>query len=216
MLSTDTNPGFQPFGFAGGLYDRDTNLVRFGARDYDAETGRWTSKDPIMFGGGDTNFYDYSLQNPVTLVDVSGLAVTIVINREQYGPFDIQGTISVTSDQVSDSYSGNTIESAVPDGIKNASSPGTYNGSVRTDHSPNRIELEYVPGFNNVQIHNGNHIGNVKGCFAVGNTRENHGVGNSINAMNQINNVINRDGSGNITVIVNGGGKSPGIIYPHK
>ena len=132
----DTNPGFQPFGFAGGLYDRDTNLVRFGARDYDADTGRWTNKDPIMFGGGDTNFYDYSLQNPVTLVDVSGLAVTIVINREQYGPFDIQGTISVTSDQVSDSYSGNTIESAVPDGIKNASSPGTYNGSVRTDHSP--------------------------------------------------------------------------------
>ena len=41
----DTNPGFQPFGFAGGLYDRDTKLTRFGARDYDAESGRWTSKD---------------------------------------------------------------------------------------------------------------------------------------------------------------------------
>jgi YD repeat-containing protein len=27
----DTNPGWQPFGFAGGLYDRDTGLVRFGA-----------------------------------------------------------------------------------------------------------------------------------------------------------------------------------------
>ncbi len=36
----DTNLGFQPFGFAGGLYDRDTGLVRFGARDYDPETGR--------------------------------------------------------------------------------------------------------------------------------------------------------------------------------
>lgn len=31
---------FQPFGFAGGLYDADTGLVRFGARDYDARTGR--------------------------------------------------------------------------------------------------------------------------------------------------------------------------------
>ena len=31
----DTDPGFQPFGFAGGLYDDDTGLVRFGARDYD-------------------------------------------------------------------------------------------------------------------------------------------------------------------------------------
>ena len=29
---SDTNPGFQPFGFAGGLYDGDTGLVRFGAR----------------------------------------------------------------------------------------------------------------------------------------------------------------------------------------
>ncbi len=33
----DTNPGFQPFGFAGGHYDPDTQLVRFGARDYDPE-----------------------------------------------------------------------------------------------------------------------------------------------------------------------------------
>ncbi|MBK6515855.1 MAG: RHS repeat-associated core domain-containing protein [Polyangiaceae bacterium] len=48
----DTSPGLQPFGFAGGLYDPDTGLVRFGARDYDANTGRWTAKDPIRFGVG--------------------------------------------------------------------------------------------------------------------------------------------------------------------
>jgi uncharacterized protein RhaS with RHS repeats len=38
-VTEDTNPGFQPFGFAGGLYDPDTGLVRFGARDYDPATG---------------------------------------------------------------------------------------------------------------------------------------------------------------------------------
>jgi len=70
---TDTNPGFQPFGFAGGLYDPDTGLVRFGARDYDAETGRWTTKDPIRFGGGDTNMYAYVGGNPITRVDPLGL-----------------------------------------------------------------------------------------------------------------------------------------------
>ena len=72
----DTNPGFQPFGFAGGLYDPDTGLVRFGARDYDAITGRWTNKDPIRFDGGDTNLYGYVMQDPVNLVDPSGLAPT--------------------------------------------------------------------------------------------------------------------------------------------
>ncbi len=45
---TDTNPGFQPFGLAGGLYDAQTGLVRFGARDYDPEVGRWTAK--VRFG----------------------------------------------------------------------------------------------------------------------------------------------------------------------
>ena len=68
----DTNPGFQPFGFAGGLYDRDTRLARFGARDYDAETGRWTAKDPILFAGGDPNLYGYALGDPVNFVDRDG------------------------------------------------------------------------------------------------------------------------------------------------
>ncbi|MGK5095116.1 RHS repeat-associated core domain-containing protein [Deltaproteobacteria bacterium TL4] len=51
----DGNPEFQPFGFAGGLYDTDTQLVRFGARDYDPEVGRWSIKDPIGFKGNQTN-----------------------------------------------------------------------------------------------------------------------------------------------------------------
>ena len=71
---SDSSPGFQPFGFAGGLYDRDTGLVRFGARDYDPHTGRWTAKDPIGFGGGDTNLYGYTFSDPVNLIDPAGLA----------------------------------------------------------------------------------------------------------------------------------------------
>jgi RHS repeat-associated protein len=69
----DTNPGFQPFGFAGGLYDLDTGLVRFGARDYDSESGRWTAKDPIGFDGGDSNIYAYVSNDPINYLDVSGL-----------------------------------------------------------------------------------------------------------------------------------------------
>ena len=62
-----------PFGFAGGLYDSDTKLTRFGYREYDAETGKWTAKDPIGFNGGDTNLYGYVLGDPVNLVDPEGL-----------------------------------------------------------------------------------------------------------------------------------------------
>ena len=60
VVTLDTNPGFQPFGFAGGLYDADTGLVRFGARDYDAVTGRWTAKDPIGSAGGSANLHQYA------------------------------------------------------------------------------------------------------------------------------------------------------------
>ncbi len=66
------SPDFQPFGFAGGLYDSDTGLVRFGVRDYDPETGRWTSKDPILFAGGDSNLYGYVLADPVNFMDPTG------------------------------------------------------------------------------------------------------------------------------------------------
>ncbi len=72
-VTKDTTPGFQPFGFAGGLYDRDTALVRFGVRDYDPITGKWTAKDPILFGGGDTNVFGYSLNDPLNWIDPSGL-----------------------------------------------------------------------------------------------------------------------------------------------
>jgi len=68
----DTNPGFQPFGFAGGMYDRDTGLVRHGARDYDPETGRWTNKDPIRFEALDPNLYGYVLNDPINGIDLDG------------------------------------------------------------------------------------------------------------------------------------------------
>ncbi|MCA9600600.1 MAG: RHS repeat-associated core domain-containing protein [Myxococcales bacterium] len=64
--------GLHPFGFAGGMYDRDTKLVRFGARDYDAVTGRWTAKDPIRLDGG-MNMLGYCGNDPVNASDPNGL-----------------------------------------------------------------------------------------------------------------------------------------------
>jgi len=76
-ILVDTNPGFQPFGFAGGLYEPNTGLTRFGARDYDPQIGRWTAQDPIGHASQDTNLYTYVYNDPVNNTDPSGLFVPI-------------------------------------------------------------------------------------------------------------------------------------------
>jgi len=79
-ILVDTNPSMTvPFGFAGGLHDRDTGLVRFGYRDYDPDIGRWTAKDPIGFAGGDTDLYGYVFSDPVNFVDPYGLEMSDII-----------------------------------------------------------------------------------------------------------------------------------------
>ncbi|MCK5147777.1 RHS repeat-associated core domain-containing protein [bacterium] len=67
----NSNPDFQPFGYAGCLSDTHTGLMRFGARDYDAGVGRWTAKEPLGFNGSN-NFYSYCHNDPLNLVDPGG------------------------------------------------------------------------------------------------------------------------------------------------
>lgn len=78
QITSDTNPGFQPFGFSGGLFDPLTDLTRLGARDYLAASGRWTTRDPIGFSGG-TNFYCYVGNDPVNNTDEEGLLAPLII-----------------------------------------------------------------------------------------------------------------------------------------
>jgi RHS repeat-associated protein len=79
VVTLNTNPGFQPFGYAGGLDDEQTGLVRFGARDYDASTGRWTRKDASGFDGSAGNFYLYAEGDPVNALDAAGTSPTSAI-----------------------------------------------------------------------------------------------------------------------------------------
>ena len=107
-ILSDSNPAFiVPFGFAGGLHDRDTGLVRFGFRDYDPNIGRFTAKDPIDFAGGDTNLYAYTLNDPVNFVDPSGLYdygphlyVPIQAAAEAGMPTEIARRLGLTSESV--------------------------------------------------------------------------------------------------------------------
>jgi RHS repeat-associated protein len=60
-------------GYAGGITDPVTGLVRFGLRDYEPESGRWTARDPILYEGGQDNLYAYVNGNPVSSRDPLGL-----------------------------------------------------------------------------------------------------------------------------------------------
>jgi RHS repeat-associated protein len=54
------------------MYDRATGLVRFGARDYSPDLGRWIEKDPIGFSGGDGSLYVYCRNAPTIAIDITG------------------------------------------------------------------------------------------------------------------------------------------------
>ncbi|WP_267890144.1 polymorphic toxin-type HINT domain-containing protein, partial [Streptomyces sp. NRRL F-4489] len=63
-------------GFVGGTDDTaDTGLTHLGAREYDPETGRFLSVDPLMdlTDPQQINGYTYSNNNPITFSDPTGL-----------------------------------------------------------------------------------------------------------------------------------------------
>ena len=74
VVLSDTNSAVDAvLGFAGGLQDSVANLVHFAYRDYDAETGRWTARDPSLFTANQPNLYQYVFNDPVNFLDPLGL-----------------------------------------------------------------------------------------------------------------------------------------------
>lgn len=59
-------------GFAGGLVDGDTGLVRLGARWYAPELRRFLSRDPSILGRAQWNMYAYAHNNPINYLDDNG------------------------------------------------------------------------------------------------------------------------------------------------
>ncbi len=116
---SDSNPGFQPFGFAGGLYEPQTTLTRFGARDYDAEIGRWLTKEPILLYNDMENMYAYAGNSPVSFVDFTGASESDLSPSAQNAP-------AGSGDEVPKGYS-ETMEDS--DGTKQTvgrNEDGTY------------------------------------------------------------------------------------------
>ncbi len=69
-----SNPNLiQPYAYTGREYDVESGFYYYRNRYYNPETGRFITKDPIGFAGGDVNLYRYVKNNPVNFVDPYGL-----------------------------------------------------------------------------------------------------------------------------------------------
>jgi RHS repeat-associated protein len=56
--------GFEnSYTYTGREWDKETGLYYYRARYYDPMEGRFISKDPISFAGGDVNLYGYVRNN---------------------------------------------------------------------------------------------------------------------------------------------------------
>lgn len=201
-------------GFTGHVQDVASGLTYMQQRYYDPIAGRFLSVDPVAINsntGRNFGRYFYAANNPYRYIDPDGRDVEIVIQRDTYTNKSVTGTISVTSSTNPDSkFSGFTLEAARAGskGDKNPIREGSYDAKVRADHEPQRIELNDVNGYSNIQIHTGNNPGDVKGCFAVGLDRGTDNVTSSKEAMGKINSIVKADG-GKITVKVEGASTMP-------
>ncbi|MGV1100663.1 RHS repeat domain-containing protein [Thiovibrio sp. JS02] len=62
----------QPFAYTAREWDSETGLYFYRGRYYDPQVGRFISKDPIGFAGGDVNVYRYVGNNSVLRTDPTG------------------------------------------------------------------------------------------------------------------------------------------------
>ncbi len=86
VLSEDvTTPALATirYRFQGREWSKATGLINFRMRWYDAETGRWLSKDPIGLGGG-LNLYVFCGNEPIINTDPDGND-TYVLDKHKHG-----------------------------------------------------------------------------------------------------------------------------------
>jgi RHS repeat-associated protein len=69
------------FLFTGREWITELGLYDYRNRVYSAELGRFLQTDPIQFDAGDVNLYRYVFNNPINLVDPSGLLMEGPVGR---------------------------------------------------------------------------------------------------------------------------------------
>ncbi|MEW6401336.1 MAG: DUF5675 family protein [Chloroflexota bacterium] len=202
-IATTGNANNNGLHYTGREEDPDTGLYNYRARLYDPTIGRFITEDPKGFEAG-VNFYAYVNNNPINANDPRGLDVVVTIIRDTYTAKSVTGTFYVNSDITKKTLNGFTLETMTggPHKDQPPIPTGSYDAFIRTNHTPNRIELKGTDPRTNIQIHNANYPKQLSGCIAVGDSRSTDFVGNSVATMNGVLDIVNEDKSGNIKVNV--------------
>ena len=80
-----------PYKFSGKELDEETGYSYFGARYYDPNISIWLSVDPLSDKAPGLTPYNYTLNNPIILIDPNGMSASPV--------YDIDGNFLGTDDQ---------------------------------------------------------------------------------------------------------------------
>jgi len=80
--------------FPGQYEDEETGTHYNYLRDYDPDTGRYLTSDPLSIGGG-LNTYQYAMADPLNLVDVLGLQPTMAQTEDLSG-FESPGETAIS------------------------------------------------------------------------------------------------------------------------
>ncbi len=83
-IYSETGSLVQPFTFTGREYDPESGLYFYRARYYDPRVGKFLTKDPIGFAGGDVNLYRYVSNSPTNWIDPWGLFLLPKLSLEEY------------------------------------------------------------------------------------------------------------------------------------
>lgn len=155
---------------------RTTSLIRLlgsfscTERAYAACIGRWTGKDPILFGGGQANLYIYVVDDPVNYTDSTGLLVDIVYDHGT-GVLTVMdwdtGQYFVTSAESGGKPWGDPIPPGQYDILERAGRPGFFRLDPR-DSTPLN-DIHEPSGRDNFRLHK---PGRTIGCIAATNDDE--------------------------------------------
>lgn len=134
-----------PFRYVGkyGVMDDNNGLFYMRARYYDAETGRFITKDPIGFAGG-VNLYAYVKNNPMKWIDPTG---TCIKTDESLSWLDLirQRWNKLRMDEL-------IISWMEKEKLRELGNLPRFNYN---DYEPKRIVLEFVADVSNWQLPDG-------------------------------------------------------------